>query len=170
VHRHSARRIRYGILLKRRQRAGGARHCGAGNPGDADSHGLQDRIPSGEKIQNWTTIFSFVVMRHLDVDMAYVRSFNQQRFFTTCVAEHPLPVNKPDRMEYGYRIAEWTQACPMTISGPSNGHPEIDMVKFIQGKSVDAFVMVGFRFAPSPELVQEWQATLDEVFLRTKES
>jgi hypothetical protein len=73
-------------------------------------------------------------------------------------------------MEYGYRIAEWTQACPMTISGPSNGHPEIDMVKFIQGKSVDAFVMVGFRFAPSPELVQEWQATLDEVFLRTKES
>jgi hypothetical protein len=58
-------------------------------------------------------------------------------------------VEDPVTKENGFEVATWVQACEMTISGPSRGKPETNVVKFIVGSSEYLFVMYEFHSVPS---------------------
>jgi hypothetical protein len=128
---------------------------------------LHEFVPHGETVENWTKMFSFVVVSHQSVTVEQFRDNVRSNFFKACRKKGRLSADLPARTENSLQVIEWVQSCKIAKSGPSKGKPETNIFKYVQGKDTDLLVNVAFRYIPTAEEVDTWRIFLNKTTLRS---
>jgi hypothetical protein len=134
-----------------------------GSQSQADGMAIQEFIPEGEDINNWSSIYTLFMVEGGNGSVQDLRDVSQHEFFKTCSPGQGRQANIPIHKESGYDVAEWLEICEMTITGPSKGRPEAGYYKLSSGSDVTYYAAIAFHHVPSDSEIAKWRKFLGQV-------
>lgn len=131
---HAAEALRYpdmapfGMVLGHQQQSG--------------AHGIQEFVPEGETVDNWSRMLTFNTSPTMPV--AQFQSTINQLWAQACPKSNAIMIR--EGKESGYPFAFWMLTCE---HNPATGKPEYTWLKALEGQETLFVTQFAFRYVPS---------------------